>query len=164
MNFVIGKIINMHGIKGEFKVYPECDDETRFELLKSVIVKGENFDIESVRYHKGCVLLKLKGIDSINDGEKYKGQNVEIPEEDAMPLEEDEYYIRDLYDMKVLDIDTGDEIGTLTDVLFTAANDVYEVTSPDGKKFYIPNIKDCIIDVNIEDKTMKIKKMPGLFD
>ena len=164
MNFVIGKIINMHGIKGEFKVYPETDDESRFELLDSVIIKGETFEIEGVRYHKGCVLLKLKGIDSINDGEKYKGLNVEIPEEDAIPLEEDEYYIRDLYDMKVLDIDAGVEIGTLTDVLFTAANDVYEVTNKEGKKFYIPNIKECIIDVNVDEKVMKIKKMPGLFD
>ena len=164
MNFVIGKIINMHGIKGEFKVYPETDDETRFELLESVIVKGDTYEIESVRYHKGCVLLKLKGIDSIGDGEKLKGSNVEIPEEDAMPLEDDEYYIRDLYDMKVLDIDSGEEIGTLTDVLFTAANDVYEVTDKEGKKYYIPNIKECILDVDTESKVMKIKKMPGLFD
>ena len=160
-NFVIGKIINMHGIKGEFKVFPETDDITRFEQLDYVIIKEKKFEIEGVRYHKEFVLLKLKGIDSINDGEKYKNELIEIPEELALPLEEGEYYIRDLYDMKVYDEDEK-YIGILTDIFFTASNDVFEVTMEDGKKVLLPNIDECIKEVDIENKIMRIKMMEGL--
>lgn len=160
-NFVIGKIINMHGIKGEFKVFPETDDITRFEQLDYVIIKEKKFEIEGVRYHKEFVLLKLKGIDSINDGEKYKNELIEIPEELALPLAEGEYYIRDLYDMKVYDEDEK-YIGILTDIFFTASNDVFEVTMEDGKKVLLPNIDECIKEVDIENKIMRIKMMEGL--
>ena len=160
-NFVIGKIINMHGIKGEFKVFPETDDITRFEQLDYVIIKEKKFEIEGVRYHKEFVLLKLKGIDSINDGEKYKNELIEIPEELALPLEEGEYYIRDLYDMNVYDEDEK-YIGILTDIFFTASNDVFEVTMEDGKKVLLPNIDECIKEVDIENKIMRIKMMEGL--
>lgn len=160
-DFEIGKIINVHGIKGELKVYPMTDDEKRFEILEFVNIDGERFDVEAVRYHKGNVLLKLKGIDDINVAEKYKNKLVTIPEDKAMPLEDGEYYIRDLYDMEVYE-DNGKRLGVLTDVMFTAANDVYEITMEDGKKVLLPNIPQCILNVDVENKKMIIKMMEGL--
>ncbi|MCQ2979518.1 MAG: ribosome maturation factor RimM [Clostridia bacterium] len=163
-NFVVGKIINMHGIKGEFKVFPETDDLDRFNKLSFVLIKGDKYEVEKARPHKGCILLKVKGIDSINDGERFKNEYVEIPEEDAMPLLEGEYYIRDIYDCKVYTIDDNKYIGIVTDIYFTASNDVFEVTMENGKTVLLPNINDCIKEVDTENKIIKINLMEGLLD
>ncbi len=166
-NFVIGKIVNTQGIKGEMRIIPTTDDITRFELLKTVLImrRGtlEEREIESVRYHKQFVLLKLKGIEDINEAEKYKNCEIQIPAELALPLEDNEYYIRDLYGMSVLDED-GNLIGALSDVLFTGANDVYVVqpTDPDKADILLPAIKDCILKVDVDNKEMTVRIPEGL--
>ncbi len=166
-NFVIGKIVNTQGIKGEVRVMPSTDDVTRFELLDSVLImrRGslEEKEIESVRYHKQFVLLKLKGINDINEAEKYKNCEVQIPAELALPLEDNEYYIRDLYGMRVLD-ENGNMIGTLSDVLFTGANDVYVVqpVDPDKGDILLPAIRDCILSVDVDEKKMIVRIPEGL--
>lgn len=162
-NFTVGKIINMHGIKGELKVYPDCDDPERFSEFEYVLIKGEKYEVESARIHKGCVLLKVKGIDSINDGERLKNEIVEIPEEFAQDLNEGEYFIRDIIDSKVY-TDNGDYLGIVTDVLFTASNDVFVVKTEDNKEVLLPNISECILDVDTESKIIKIHVMEGLLD
>lgn len=163
--FVIGKIVNTQGIKGEMRVIPQTDVTERFELLDKVYVDNRGvlkaFDIENVRYHKQFVLLKLKGIDDMTTAERYKESLVKIPSEMALPCEEDEYYIRDLYDMTVTDAE-GKKIGILTDIIFTAANDVYVITPEEGKDILIPAIKDCILDVDVKNKTMKVFIPEGL--
>lgn len=161
-NFVVGKIINMHGIKGEFKVFPETDSIDRFNELDYVLLRGEKYEIESARPHKGCCLLKLKGIDSINDGERFKNELLEIYEEDAEELGEDEYFIRDIFDCKVVDDKTDEVIGIVTDVYSTKANDVFEVTMSNKKTFLVPNIKDIVLSVDVENKTIRINVMEGL--
>ena len=160
-NYVVGKIINMHGIKGEFKVYPETDAPERVNDLEYVIIKNEKFEVEGARIHKGNILLKVKGIDSINDGEKYKNLNVEIPEEFAQELKENEHFIRDIIDSKVYD-ENDKYLGIVTDIFSTGANDVFEITMEDNKTFLIPNISDVVKDVNTEEKVIKIKMMEGL--
>lgn len=165
--FVIGDIVNTQGIKGEVRVIPCTDDESRFELLDSIFVeqkgKMKEYNIENVRYHKQFVLLKLEGIDDMTAAEKLKGSVVKIPPEDALPLEEGEYYIRDLYDMEVF-TDEGEKLGILSDILFTGANDVYVVKAEKGKDILIPAIKECILDVDVENKKMTVKLLKGLRD
>ena len=105
--FEIGKIVNTQGLKGEIRVIPITDDPTRFSLLKEIDVyfdegKKETFEIEKMRLHKQFVLLKLKGLDHINDVERLKNTSIKIPKDMALPLGEDEYYIGDLYGMKVI--------------------------------------------------------------
>lgn len=166
-NFVIGKIVNTQGIKGEVRVMPFTDDATRFELLKSVFVlrRGtlKEMQIESVRYHKQFVLLKLKGIDDINTAELYKECELQIPPEEALPCAEDEYYIRDLYGMAVYTED-GTLVGALSDVLFTGANDVYVIQREDPEKedILLPAIKQCILSVDVKAKKMTVKIPEGL--
>ena len=93
--FVIGDVVNTQGIKGEVRVIPCTDDESRFELLDSVFLeqrgKMTEYYIENVRYHKQFVLLKFEGVDDMTTAEKLKGATVKIPPEDALPLEEGEY-------------------------------------------------------------------------
>lgn len=166
--FEIGKITGTHGIKGTFRVFPTTEDPSRFELLKEVIVelKGnkEVFKIKNVAYHKNMVLLTVKEIDDINVAEKYKNATILIPEEKALPLEEGEYYTKDLYDMKVYTID-GEYLGFIENIFVTGANDVYVIKNdekPEIKDLLIPAIKDCIIDVNVAEKKMTVKLLEGL--
>lgn len=162
--FTIGKIVNTQGIKGEMRVIPQTDDITRFELLKTIFVetrnKTEEFEIQSVRYHKQFVLLKLKNIDDMTTAEKYKNAIIKITEDEALPCGKNEYYIRDLYDMNVI-TDMGEELGKIVDIIFTGANDVYVVKKEDTQ-ILIPAIKQCILNVDIEEKKMEVHLLEGL--
>lgn len=164
--FEIGKITGTHGIKGTFRVFPTTQDPTRYERLKEMIVelngKREIFHIQKVAYHKQFVLVTVKEITDINVAETYKTATILIPEENAIPLEEDEYYTRDLYGMSVVTED-GEELGTLVKVYVTGANDVYGIEkSPEEKELLIPAIKDCIKKVDLAEKRMTVKLLEGL--
>ena len=163
--FVVGNIVNTQGIKGEVRVMPTVDDVARFKLLDHIFVdrKGniKEYEVENVTFHKQFVLLKLKGVDDMNTAETLKGTVVKITEDMAVPCEEDEYYIKDLYDMKVVTVD-GEELGVISDVIFTGANDVYAVKNTSGNEILIPAIKDCIISVDVENNLMTVKLLEGL--
>jgi len=163
--FKIGTIVNTQGIKGDVRVMPSTDDPSRFDLLDYVLLYLNNsttrFDIERVWYHKQFVIIKFKGIDDMTSAEKLKGSEVKIEPEFALPLGENEYYMRDLYDMKVL-TDDGTELGEITDVIQTGANDVYSVNTAEGKTVLLPAIKDCILSVDVSSKKMVVHLMDGL--
>ena len=166
--FQIGAVTKTHGVRGEVKVFPMTDDVNRFRKLSEIIVRKksgaeETLEVESARFFKNMVLLKLHGIDTVEKAEEYRGSALFVTRENAVPLSENEYYIADLIDLAVL-TDNGEALGTLTDVLSTGANDVYEVTSDTGKQYLIPAIRDCILDVNIEAGTMTIHPLPGLLE
>lgn len=163
--FEIGKVVGTHGIKGTFKVYPTTEEPSRFELLKEVIfeLKGNRdiFKIKSVAYHKNIVLLTVKEIDDINIALKYKDAKILIPDEAALPLGENEYYIRDLYDMEVY-TEEGEYLGLISNIIETGANDVYVIKKDGVKDLLIPAIKDCIKKVDVAEKKMTVKLMEGL--
>ena len=158
--FRVGVISNTHGIRGEVKVYPTTDNVRRFDDLKEVILDtGKEqliLHVTSVKYFKNMVILKFKEFDNINDIIPYKGEN-------AIPLEEGEYYIADIIGSKVI-TDEDKILGTLTDVLQTGANDVYVVKTKDGKEVLLPSIEECILDRDIENKIVKVHIMKGLLD
>ena len=163
--FEIGKITGTHGIKGTFRVFTTTEDPLRFQALKEVIIdsngRKETFKIKKVGFQKNMVLLTVEGIEDINTAEKYKTASILITEENAIPLEENEYYTRDLYDMNVVS-DEGEELGIITDILKTGANDVY-VVGCDGKKdLLLPAIKDCILNVDIKGRKMTVRLLEGL--
>lgn len=162
--FVIGKIVNTQGIKGEVRLIPTTDDINRFKKLKEVYLSKNNdispYEIETVRFHKQFVLLKFKGIDNMTDAERLKNIEVKIPKEMAIPCQKDEYYISDLYDIKVY-TDEDEYLGIIEDIIFTGANDVY-VVKKDDSQILIPAIKQCILNVDIKEKTMKVHLLEGL--
>ena len=163
----VGVIANTHGIHGEVKVYPTTDDITRFKDLKEVILdtkKGNlTLTITSVKFFKQTVILKFKEFDNINDVERYKGCDLLITRDNAVPLEENEYFIADLVDCKVI-TDEGQELGYLSDVMVTGANDVFVVETTDGKEILLPYIEDCIKSIDIENKTIIAHILQGLLD
>lgn len=163
----VGVISSTHGIRGEVKVYPTTDDPERFLDLDEVILdtgrKHKILEIEGVKFFKNQVILKFKGYDNINDIEKYLKKDLLVDREHAVELGENENFIADLIDMEVV-TDEGKVLGTLTDVIETGANDVYAVKTPEGKEILLPAIRDCILDVNVDEKRMTVHVMEGLLD
>jgi 16S rRNA processing protein RimM len=166
--YQVGAITQTHGIKGEVKVFPLTDDISRFKNMKNLLLDAgkegyKTLEVESVRQQKNIVILKFKGIDNINDIEKYKGHGLFVTKENRVALKKDEYFIADLIGVKVyLDTDKDTVFGTISDVLQTGANDVYEIEMADGKSVLVPAIKDCILDVDVENDRVEIHLLDGL--
>ena len=161
----VGVITTTHGVRGEAKVYPTTDEPERFLELDYVLLDTgrelRKLEIKNVKFFKNLVILKFKGVDNINDIEKYKGRDLWIPREEGQELEEDEYYIADLLGMSVV-LEDGQEFGTLKDVMETGANDVYIINSAEHGEVLLPAIKECILDVDLEKNVMTIHLMKGL--
>lgn len=161
----VGVITQTHGVHGEVKVFPTTDDAERFKELKQVILdtgKGTlSLEIQAVKFFKQYVILKFKGIDNINDIERYKRCPLLVTRDEAVELEEDEYFIADMIGLTVATED-GDVLGTLKDVIRTGANDVYVIQSDRYGEVLLPAIKDCILDVDIQGGRMKVHLLDGL--
>lgn len=164
----VGIISNTHGIRGEVKVFPTTDDPNRYKKLKKVILQTRReqieLEIQSVKFFKQFVIVKFKGIDNINDIEQYKGLELYVTRENAVKLAPNENFICDLVGCSVIEDKDNKVIGVLEDVLLTGANDVYIVKTDDGKEILLPVIKDCILDVNVDKKEIKVHLLPGLLD
>lgn len=160
----IGKIVGTHGLKGEMRVDPWCDSPQFLCEFKTLYLAKGNTKLEvSSRPHKNIAIVKAKGVDSIEDADKLRGKILYMNRNDAK-LGEGEYFIQDLIGMIVADVDTGAEYGTLTDVLKTGANDVYQVTDSNKKDYLIPVIDDVVISVSLEDNKVLIRPLKGIFD
>lgn len=168
--YQVGSITQTHGIRGEVKVFPLTDDISRFKNMKNLLLDAGkegyiSLEVENARPQKNLVILKFKGIDNINDIEKYKGHGLYVTKDNRVDLKEDEYFIADLIGCEVfLDSDKDNRFGTISDVMETGANDVYEITLESGKTVLVPAIKDCILNVDIEGRRMEIHLMEGLMD
>lgn len=161
----VGVISSTHGIRGEVKVFPTTDNPMRFRTLKEVLLdtgkEKLTLTVEGVRFFKNQVIVKFKGIDSINDIEKYKGKDLLVTRENAVPLEDGEFFICDAIGCEVFE-ENGTRFGILKDVMETGANDVFIVEREDGTEVLLPYIDDCIREVDVENKKIVAYIMPGL--
>ncbi len=161
----IGQIINTFGIKGEVKVFPLTDDIKRFDDLETVYVKTKKesqlYNIESIKYHKNFVLIKFKGINTVEQAEILRNSYLEVDREQAIPLNEGEYFIADLIGLEVYS-DEGKLIGKVDDIYNTGANDIYVVKDDLGKQTLLPGIKDVIKNVDLEKGQIIVHLIPGL--
>ena len=163
--FEIGVIVKPQGVRGEVRVLPTTDNPEQFALLQEVHVRQDNktvsYKIESVRPHKGLVLMQFAGVSSRNAAECLIGGVLIIPPDKAVPLDANEYFIRDLIGLNV-ETECGNALGKITDVFPTGANDVYVVQDHDGQSFMLPAIKDVILSVSIPDGKMTVRLLEGL--
>ena len=162
----VGVITSTHGVRGEVKVFPTTDDAKRFKKLKKVILDGREpleLSIEQVKFFKNMVILKFKGYDNINDVETWRQRDLLITRDQAVGLKEDEYFITDLIGLTVVD-EKEEILGSVKDVLKTGANDVYVVELTSKKELLLPAIKDCILDVDLDNGRMKVHVLDGLMD
>lgn len=150
----IGQITKPHGIRGEVKIYPLTDDVRRFRKLKSCIIDDKVVEIIWCKIQADRVILKLQGVDTVEDAEKMRNKDLKIERKDAVRLPRDSYFMIDLMGCKVYDSEEK-YIGELTDIIKTGSNDVYEVKG--DRKILVPALKEIIYSVDIEEKKIIIK-------
>ena len=160
----IGKITSTHGIKGEVRVEPWCDSPEFLKRFKVLYfdAKGEKpFKIMS-RPHGHMAIGKIEGIDTVEEASKLRNKVIYMKRSDAK-LPKGKYFIAELIDCKVIDADDEKKVyGTLSDVSETGANDVYVVEMEDKKELLIPAIKQCILNVDVENGQMEVHLLEGL--
>ena len=163
--FEVGQIVNTNGLKGLLKINPFTDDITRFERLKTIFIEHKKelleFEIESVRYQKKQVLLKLKGIDTIEEAEKYREDYLKIKRNKEEKLPENTYYIVDLIGLDIY-TEGGELLGKLDDIFSTGSYDVYVVKNSEGKQILLPAISDVIKNIDLEQKKIVVNLIEGL--
>lgn len=161
----IGQIIGAHGIRGEVKVAVMTDFPQRYRPGAKTYLGTEAHcvltEIEAVRPHKEILLVKLAAVPDRNAAEALQGQYLLIPEEEAMPLGEHENYVHDLIGLAVETV-AGESLGTLTEILFTGANDVYVVTGPEGNEILLPALRDVVLRVDLVEHKMTVAIPEGL--
>ncbi|MGL5379815.1 ribosome maturation factor RimM [Clostridium sp.] len=150
----VGKIVNTHGLKGEMKVIPLTDDPKRYKELEFVLIDGVERKILGCKFQKDRVIVKIEGVDSIEEAERYKNKYMEIHREDAVELEEDCYFIADLIGCEVVDTE-GKNLGKIYEVLQTKNNDVYWIREP--KELLIPVLLEIVLDIDMENRKITIK-------
>lgn len=160
-----GRIVGTHGVRGEMRVQPWSDDPSFLTGFKVFYLdgRGENrLEAEKVRPHGNVVLLKARGVDAIEEAEKLRGKVLYIDRADIR-LEEGRHFIQDLIGCSVTDADTGETLGTLTDVSETGANDVWHVKR-EGREYLVPAIPDVIVKVDVDKEEIVLRPLKGIFD
>lgn len=167
-NFEIGIIVKPQGIRGELRVLPTTDAPERFQLLVGgdVFVNNKAYKLTNARQQKGIVIVKLDGVNDRNAAEDMvrSGARISIPAEKALPLSDDEYFVRDLVGLSVY-TEEGNMLGEVHQVIQTNANDVYVIKPENGEKsFMIPAIKDVVLAVDMAAKKITVRLMDGLLE
>ena len=163
--FEIGQIVNTFGIKGVVKVNPFTDDISQFEEMETILVdkKGNllEIQIEEVKYSKNQVLLKLKGIETVEEAEKYRNCYLKLPREKARKLPKNTYFIADLIGLEVY-TEEGKLLGKVDDIYNTGASDIYVIKDELGKQILLPAIKDVIKQIDLEQEKIVVHLLDGL--
>lgn len=163
----VGVIASAHGVHGEVKVYPTTDDIKRFDDLKEVLLDNGKemipLNVTGVKYFKNMAILRFAQFDNVDQVIPYKGKDLLVTRENAVPLEEGEYFIADILGSTVI-TDKGEEFGALADVIQTGANDVFVVKTSEEKEVLLPVIDECVLDIDLENKIVKVHIMKGLLD
>ncbi|CAH0122121.1 MULTISPECIES: ribosome maturation factor RimM [unclassified Paenibacillus] len=166
--FTVGKIVNTHGIRGELKIVPQTDfPEVRFQKGSKLLFQHPETKatvpvvVEGARLHKNMYMVKFEGFHNINEVEKYKGWLLKVSEEHLVELPEDEYYYYEIIGCRVV-TDEGDELGVISEILSPGANDVWVVERPQGKPVLLPVIDEVLLDVDVEQKVVKVHLLEGL--
>jgi 16S rRNA processing protein RimM len=163
----VGRVLRPHGLQGELRVeiitdYPERLRQHACFYLASPdspeVVR--RYPVEAMRQHKGALLLKLDGCDDRDAAEELRGMLVQVPLEDAVPLEEGEYYHFQLVGLRV-ETEDGQWLGQLVEVLSTGANDVYIVRGPRGE-LLLPAVDDVVRELDLASKRMVVRLMRGM--
>jgi 16S rRNA processing protein RimM len=165
---LLGEILRPHGVRGEMRLkiltdYPEriADIETVYIGQGSQDEYARPYRVESARFHKKYLLLKVQELPDRDAVEPFRGLYVMIDVENAVPLEDDEIYLYELIGLTV-QTDDGDTLGNISDVLETGANDVYIVNSPRYGEILVPAHDETLLDVNLEEKTVTMQLPDGL--
>lgn len=147
---IIGKVGAARGLDGTLRIIPLTDFEGRFDDLQKITVGGQVLGVEEVKHISGQLFMKFKGIDSRESARSLTNKFLTVAREDAAPLDDGEFYTFDIIGCEVFDGDK--KLGTVTDVLKTGSNDVFEV---DGN-LLIPALKSVVRSIDINAKKISV--------
>lgn len=159
----LGKVVNTHGIRGELKIQPWCDDPEMFHELDYFYIDGKRYEIQRTRLHKNCIIAAVEEIDNINQAELLKNRVVTIEREALGELPEGTYYIADLEGLEVRTAE-GQVLGKIDEVIKTGSNDVYVLKETGGKPILIPVIDEVVKEVDIDEGFVLVELLKGLID
>ncbi len=163
--YIVGRVIKPKGLKGELKVEIITSFPEHFQELAEVSVKNglewQTYSLKAVQLRDRFAIVKLAGIESIEQAEMLRNQFLYISAADLTPLNEDEFYVHDLIGLTVCD-EQGNELGLIVDVESYISNDVYVLKGTDGKEHLLPAAKDVVLAVDMKQKKMTIRLMEGL--
>lgn len=160
----IGKIVGTHGVMGECRVECWCDSPQFVAQFKTLYFNEGKEKLQvKARPHKNIALVKIKGVDTVEQADLLRGKVLYMHRKDAK-LPKGVYFIQDLVGLEIRDADTDEVYGKLTDVIKTGANDVYELKDAQGKTFYLPVIPDVVKKIAPEKGYVLITPMKGIFD
>lgn len=160
---LVGTIVRPHGVRGELAMRTLTDYPERL-LSADVLYIGADYlphQVKRVRKHSDGLLVHFESLADRNDAEHYRKEPVFIHIDEAIPLEDGEYYLYQVEGIRVV-TDEGEELGHLTDYIETGANDVYIITAEDGQELLIPAIPDVILNVDLEAQVMTVHLLEGL--
>ncbi|MDK2563216.1 ribosome maturation factor RimM [Romboutsia sedimentorum] len=165
-HFKIGQIVSTQGLKGEVRVYSYTDDIYRFDDLETFYL-GKDLEnkwiVEKVRYKGNMVIMKIKGINTVEEAEKLKNKFMYVSREEGRELEEGEFFISDMIGIDVYTVD-GQHVGVLDDVLQYAANDVYVIKGAENKEYMIPAMLKFVPTIDMSERKMIIDPIAGMLD
>ena len=159
---IVGYILAPWGIRGEVKVEVVTDFPERFAPRKVVYLNTRPLEIESCHPHKQHLVVKLATIDSVEDAEKLRGQDLTIPRSELYPLPEGQYYTFQIIGLKVVTTE-GELLGHITEIMTTGSNDVYIVEGKRGE-ILIPAIEDVVKSIDLQKGEVVIEAIKGLLD
>lgn len=161
-----GRVVGAHGVRGELRMEPWCDSAGFLKQLKWFYLDRdgkERREILAARPHKSLLLVKLQGVDTVEQADALRRKILYLDREEAV-LPEGRYFIQDLLGLSVQDADTEAVYGVLTDVIETGANDVYEITSPEGKIYLMPAVSEMVPEISLEKGRILVRPIRGIFD
>jgi 16S rRNA processing protein RimM len=164
---LVGRVLRPHGVRGELRIeiitdYPErLAQHAHFYLAHPGSPAAvQRYSVEGMRFHREVLLLKLSGCDDRNAADELRGMLVQIPVEEAVPLEEGEYYLFQLIGVQV-ETEQGERLGQVVEVIETGANDVYVVRGPRGEVL-LPAVDEVVLELDLESKRMVVRPLPGM--
>lgn len=157
----VGFINNVRGLKGEIKVIHYCDEKEQFLDIQNITIENKDYEIEYVKFHKEQVILKLKGINTIEEAQLLKSKDIYAPRDELPELSEGQYYIADLIGFEAI-TDKNEAIGRVTDVIVSTASDLFQIEKADGKTVLVPNIPEFVTEISLSDKKIVITPIEGL--
>ncbi|MCI9425622.1 MAG: 16S rRNA processing protein RimM [Flavonifractor sp.] len=155
-----GQIVNTHGIRGEVKIVPWCDSPEFLCGFDTLYIDEAPVRLRAARPHKGNVLAALEGVDTVEGAMALKGKTVHIDRADVT-LPEGRHFLADLIGLRVVDADSGAELGVLTEVLTPPAHQVYLVKGPQGERL-IPAVEEFIVETNVDGGYLRVRLIEGM--
>ena len=153
-----GQIVNTHGIRGEMRIVPWADSPDFLRGFDTLYVDGAPRKVVSARVHKGSVIARLDGVDTVEEAMRLKGKTVQIRRADAK-LPEGAFFLADIIGLEVVDED-GQKLGVLKEVLSPSIQQVYVVAGE--REILIPAVPQFILETNIEGGYIKVRLIEGM--